>query len=629
MWKDQETKIDLVNYAGIAGAIVGLIDDGDLSPLTVGVHGDWGSGKSSILAMVQETLTDSDDIAVLSFNGWLFQGFEDAKIALMESIVQELAADKKFGSRIKDAALDLLRRIDWLKTAKKAASVALAVHTAGASLLVEKALDAVTGDSKEDDGKLLRDAEKRDVTKQIHEFREHFRKLLAEANIRQLVVIVDDLDRCLPSTAIDTLEALRLFLFVDRTVFIVAADEAMIEYAVREHFPGLPYSEGPAAFTRNYLEKLIQIPFRLPPMSAEEARSYIALLFTEAALRGQPGAFDKILAAVASQRKKPWEPTHIDLRFVETTLGAAVKLDDSIREQLLIADRVSRPLASGTRGNPRQIKRFLNTLMLRLRLAIAYGLKDAINAGVLSKLMLLERANPTLYRTLVDLVRISQDGKVPGIDIIGPAPAQTEVESPERVSGETADPTASAIIELPDVLLKSSAFYEWSQIEPKLGNVDLRGYLFVSRERTPGFIGAAEFLDLPSDTLRRFLTGTDIEIAALHPELKSLPHDKAEALLDAGLTELRTRADLKERPAVLNGLGALVSVHADLQRRLLEAIADYPADRIGAWLPFYLRGTFTDASNQRALQQLEQRLRDDGDNALKEALAAAARRGKR
>ncbi|MEA2728231.1 MAG: hypothetical protein QOF70_2706 [Acetobacteraceae bacterium] len=69
--------------------------------------------------------------------------------------------------------------------------------------------------------------------------------------------------RRLPNTAIATLEAIRLFLFVERTAFVIGADEVMIEHSVREHFPDLPPSSGPASYARNYLEKLIQVPFRI------------------------------------------------------------------------------------------------------------------------------------------------------------------------------------------------------------------------------------------------------------------------------------------------------------------------------------------------------------------------------
>ena len=80
---------------------------------------------------------------------------------------------------------------------------------------------------------------------EINAFRKAFDDLLDKADVKQLVVLIDDLDRCLPDTAIETLEAIRLFVFTSHTAFIVAADEAMIEYAVRKHFPDLPDATGP------------------------------------------------------------------------------------------------------------------------------------------------------------------------------------------------------------------------------------------------------------------------------------------------------------------------------------------------------------------------------------------------
>lgn len=59
-----------------------------------------------------------------------------------------------------------------------------------------------------------------------------------KAGVEQLVVLIDDLDRCLPDTAIETLEAVRLFVFTSRTAFVVAADEAMIEYEPPTRPPG-------------------------------------------------------------------------------------------------------------------------------------------------------------------------------------------------------------------------------------------------------------------------------------------------------------------------------------------------------------------------------------------------------
>jgi predicted KAP-like P-loop ATPase len=98
---------------------------------------------------------------------------------------------------------------------------------------LDAAIDGVKSLIKNDPGS-------KSVPKEIAEFRKAFDQLLKEAGIKQLVVLIDDLDRCLPDTAIETLEAIRLFVFTAHTAFVVAADEAMIEYAVRRHFPELP-----------------------------------------------------------------------------------------------------------------------------------------------------------------------------------------------------------------------------------------------------------------------------------------------------------------------------------------------------------------------------------------------------
>jgi predicted KAP-like P-loop ATPase len=70
---------------------------------------------------------------------------------------------------------------------------------------------------------------------EIHNLRDYFEKSLQEMDVT-LVVLIDDLDRCLPATAIATLEPIRLFLFLDCTAFVIATDNKMIRRAVRAHF---------------------------------------------------------------------------------------------------------------------------------------------------------------------------------------------------------------------------------------------------------------------------------------------------------------------------------------------------------------------------------------------------------
>ena len=89
---DQETETDLLYHEAIAKTVVRLIRQTPAAPITIGVHGDWGAGKSSILKMTEAAFAKDDRVLCLWFNGWTFEGFEDAKTVVIETIVAELAA---------------------------------------------------------------------------------------------------------------------------------------------------------------------------------------------------------------------------------------------------------------------------------------------------------------------------------------------------------------------------------------------------------------------------------------------------------------------------------------------------------------------------------------------------------
>lgn len=147
---------------------------------------------------------------------------------------------------------------------------------------ISNAIDVIGGYLKE--AKITEDTSS---NTEFIEFHTNFKKLLEKANISKLVILIDDLDRCLPDVAINTLEAVRLFMFTGETTFVVAADESMIRYAVKKHFPDIldenKYNAG-TEFSNKYLEKLIQVPFRIPALGEVEACNYIMLLMVGSVL---------------------------------------------------------------------------------------------------------------------------------------------------------------------------------------------------------------------------------------------------------------------------------------------------------------------------------------------------------
>ena len=113
MWSDNETDLDLLNVTYLVSAVTETVLNPSLLPITVGVFGDWGSGKSSILRMVREEFKDKKDILCISFNGWLFEGYEDAKAALMGTILDEIRSSRKLSVKAKKLFGKLAKRYEF------------------------------------------------------------------------------------------------------------------------------------------------------------------------------------------------------------------------------------------------------------------------------------------------------------------------------------------------------------------------------------------------------------------------------------------------------------------------------------------------------------------------------------
>lgn len=649
---DNETKVDLLNNEAIALTIIRLLRDRPDRPVTVGVHGDWGAGKSSVLEMIEAGFEGESKVLCLKLNGWRFQGFEDAKIALIEGIVTGLIEKRPILTKAGEAVKNVLRRIDWLKVAKKAGGLAFTTFTgfpspnqiqSVASTLegllaspdglatrgnVEAAIEGVTG--------LLKpkgESDSTNVPKEINAFREAFDDLLEKANVEQLVVLIDDLDRCLPDTAIETLEAIRLFVFTPRTAFVVAADEAMIEYAVRKHFPDLPDSTGPQTYARNYLEKLIQVPFRLPALGETETRIYVTLLLVGAELGEEDTAFTNLIGVAREQLKRPWSSGPLDAATVRAALG-----DKSQRAgvALALSDQVGPILASGTKGNPRQIKRFLNALVLRKRTSEARGFGSDINLPVLAKLMLAERFLPRFFEQVAAMAAAALDGKCAELAALedlaasGGKPSGTpEAKKTEaRGVGAAKAPrkpglAKSAESALLGEWLSSPSIMAWAAVPSALGKEDLRPYLFVAKERKDYF-GAASALGHLAAVVEQLFAGK-FAVQGLESDLKRLAPPEAEQVFEAVRGRIVGGDSFETEPPGVAGLEVLVRACPTLQRNLVDFLETLPRERLGPWVCGGWEGALKDAAETQRFDRLLQEWSREGGAMLRAAASSVLR----
>jgi predicted KAP-like P-loop ATPase len=649
---DNETKIDLLNNEAIAKTIVTLLRERPDHPVTIGVHGDWGAGKSSVLEMIEASLNGEKDVLCLKFNGWRFQGFEDAKIALIEGIVTGLIQKRSLLTKAGDAVKNILHRIDLLKAAKKAGGLALTayagLHGMGAGALaipvllntmegwatnpstfskenVESALDQAKG--------LLKpESEAGNVPEEISGFRKAFDELLEKAGVEQLVVLIDDLDRCLPETAIETLEAVRLFVFTSRTAFVVAADEAMIEYAVRKHFPDLPDTTGPQTYARNYLEKLIQVPFRIPALGETETRIYVTLLLVGAELGENDPEFVKLIAAARERLKRPWKGAVLDAGAVKTALSGKA---DRAQNALILSTQIGPILASGTKGNPRQIKRFLNTLLLRQSSATARGFGEDVKLPVLAKLMLAERFLPRLFDQIaasaaaasdgicVDLAHLEQSFRQ-SKETAKPAPVTEDEKSGARSKPTTKlEPVKTQESALLTEWTSSPAVRSWAQVEPAIGASDLRPYLFVAKDKKDYF-GATTVLGQLS-AIAENLMGSKFAVLGLEAELRQLAIPEAAQVLDLVRSRIIGGDTFDTEPAGAAGLEVLVKAKPELQSNLLDFLESLPRNRLGPWACSGWERVIKDSDQNRRYNELLEAWKRDGGPLLKGAASSALR----
>jgi len=313
---------DLLDRAGIADALVDFVlDESGGTPLSLAIDAPWGQGKTSLMQMMSSEL-EAHGFVTVHFNAWLYDDPEQIGSALAEALlarVRELPVDDWLATRTRIAWL----RTDWAGFRRW--SLFGAAAAGGLSVIPAVGLfDTISsttiggggafgawlwGTWKSAAGNLgafrlkLRRAFR---TKRydarlpfLDSLRTDFQQVLAAMaetqrrrvertqllegararwDLERTVVFVDDLDRCSPSSIATVIEAMNLLLGAEHTVFVLGMDMEMIRAALEVENEGLASQllahsgEKRSRFGQRFLEKIVQVHYRIPPGDADGSR---------------------------------------------------------------------------------------------------------------------------------------------------------------------------------------------------------------------------------------------------------------------------------------------------------------------------------------------------------------------
>lgn len=376
---------------------------------------------------------------------------------------------------------------------------------------------------------------------------------------KPLIVYVDNLGRCSPFNAISTLEAIRLFLFLPNTAFVIAADEDMIRLAVPEYHKGASQRH-----QTDYLDKLIQIPVHVPRPGTLEIRAYLMMLtaqdhgVTSDQLEGLRESLEQSLQLSWKQ-----SPISVD-ELLDVDKVQDVQGKDELRSKFIVAEQLAPLLAesSNINGNPRIVKRLLNQVKMRRKTALRRGMQ--LDEKTITKLVIFERCLGTQATNKLYQLIDAESGS-PKI--------LTQLEDPEIEFDD---------MDLPEEWKLDLAFLDkWSKLPPMFANVNLTPAAYLSRESIPmGLVnavmsGAAQKLvkDLMKQTERLSHTNQNA--------IAATPREDYLAVMDGLIENFRTVSDWSKAPPGIYGARLLAVEEPKCKKALLTYVKGLPKQR---WL---------------------------------------------
>jgi hypothetical protein len=254
---------DVLDRKACASALVELVKSSDES-LVVGLDAEWGQGKSTFLRMLGRLL-DKSQVKCLLFNAWESDFSENAFVSLLGELELGMAALKGGGSKARQR-LNKVKKVS-IKIIQRALPAAIKIATAGVVDLGKDAEGALADLAEKIAEERIKQYEAakssvRGFQLALAEFAKEVTRPQAGKTRSPLVIVIDELDRCRPSYAIEILETIKHFFSVPGVVFLIAADWTQLAAAARKRY-------GADMDVPGYLRRFVDITFMLPAPSAK------------------------------------------------------------------------------------------------------------------------------------------------------------------------------------------------------------------------------------------------------------------------------------------------------------------------------------------------------------------------
>lgn len=567
LWSDEPATLDLLSFDAIAETVTDALFDQDLDPIALGLSGAWGSGKTTVLnlidAHVQARSTSEQKVVIVRADPWRYDPNVGTKESLINEVLKQLSSAFEGDDAVTNGAVEALKklakRVNWSKAIKMTARTALTAQL--------PSLDDVMGLVSDDPESLDKD-------KGMDEFRTEFAALLANpalSHVSQVVVLVDDLDRCLPETVVETLEAIRLFLSTEGMSFVIAADEARVAEAIQRRLQSAD-GNGPESPASLYLHKIVQTTIPVPALSYFDTRSYLFLLLSRGLV--PVDVYQKLVDDCAELRSSSGSLDDL-----------AMPAGHDLSLQMATASRLTPILYEKFQGNPRRIKRFMNDLNVRQSIATRRGI--TLEPDAIAKLMVIEKLLTAdfdellkwlasgVLREKLDSLQVEAQGQ--------PVPDDTDDESDGKKSPKSAKAGGDF----------SGTMIRWAKLPPELDATDVSGYLTLAAAFQGRLLVDESLPEKLRDLAAALTSSSQIDRSAVKDkELKNLPPgDVVELLSHLGR---RMQDDPSIQLPTVNAIVTLAGLHPTNSDEAKAALGKLPGQEVNPSTVLVLQGKAAD-----------------------------------